>query len=554
MSLRRFVVIALSVVGAVLLAIVLYVGLVDLGRHKGRIEAVVTKQIGRPFAIDGVLQLKVFPSIHVLAERVRVGNADWGSKPQMVEIGRLSTHIGLWSLISGPVDIRSFELSDVSVLLEKNRDGKGNWVFGGEPEEATPPDSGATEVPAVIQHGKLDNVKVTYREPGKSDRVALVETLTIEPGTDDLLAIAGNGKFDEYRTALDGHVGPIDALFAGRNIRVDLQGAIERLQLDIKGSLGRLDPLAGANLSLKLQHPDIGKMLENLRLPVVATGTLNVDARLKDAGKLTQLDVDAKLGDITAKSNGTLRSLGLPGSDLRFEVAVADVARLAKVFDVEDVPAEALTVSGRVASTQEEIKLDGVSATLAGAQLTADGTIRVARERAADFRFELGVENLMRLRKGLPELPLSISGNIVDSRDKLELKNLKSRIGKTEISGWASMARKGKKHIEADLASPHLDLTALSKKEADSKATTKSDGRRVPRPRTRKSQRKNPREIRLQRGAHQARRTQACRCEAALRRQGSEARHGNAEGRRCHGGRRCRSTHDRGTREGRHRG
>ena len=264
-------------------------------------------------------------------------------------------------------------------------------------------------------------------------------------------------------------MGPIDALFAGRNIRVDLQAAIERLQLDIKGSLGRLDPLAGANLSLKLQHPDIGKMLENLRLPVVATGTLNVDARLKDAAKLTQLDVDAKLGDITAKSNGTLRSLGLPGSDLRFEVAVADVARLAKVFDVDGVPAEALTVSGRVASTQEEIKLDGVSATLAGAQLTADGTIRVAGERAADFRFELGVENLMRLRKGLPELPLSISGNIVDSRDKVELKNLKSRIGKTEISGWASMARKGNKHIEADFVSPHLDLTALFKKEADSK-------------------------------------------------------------------------------------
>ena len=82
----------------------------------------------------------------------------------------------------------------------------------------------------------------------------------------------------------------------------------------------------------------------------------------------------------------------------------------------------------------------------------------------------------MRLRKGLPELPLSISGNIVDSRDKVELKNLKSRIGKTEISGWASMARNGKKHIEADLASPHLDLTPFSKKEADSKATTKPAG------------------------------------------------------------------------------
>ena len=132
-----------------------------------------------------------------------------------------------------------------------------------------------------------------------------------------------------------------------------LQAAIERLQLDINGSLGRLDPLDGADLTLKLEHPDLGGMLENLRLPVVATGTLNVDARLKDAGELTQLDLDAKLGDIAAKTNGTSRRSGLPGSDLQFEVSVADAARLAQVFDVSDVPAEPLTASGRVASSRK---------------------------------------------------------------------------------------------------------------------------------------------------------------------------------------------------------
>ena len=130
MSLRRVVVIVLSVVGAVLLAIVLYLAFADLGRHKGQIEAFVTKQPGRPFAIDGAFELNVLPSVSLLAERVRVGNAEWGSKPQMLEIGRLSTHVGLWSLVSGPVDVRSFELSDVSVLFEKNGEGEGNWVFG----------------------------------------------------------------------------------------------------------------------------------------------------------------------------------------------------------------------------------------------------------------------------------------------------------------------------------------------------------------------------------------------------------------------------------------
>ena len=76
MSLRRLIVIALSIVGALLLAIMLYLGFADLGRHKSRIEAVVTKKIGRPFAIDGTLQLKLFPAIRVLAERVRLGNAE----------------------------------------------------------------------------------------------------------------------------------------------------------------------------------------------------------------------------------------------------------------------------------------------------------------------------------------------------------------------------------------------------------------------------------------------------------------------------------------------
>ncbi len=477
MSPRRLVVIVLSVVGAVLLAFVFYLAFVDLGRHKGRIEAFVTKQTGRPFAIDGALELKVFPSVSVVAERVRFGNAEWGSKPQMVEVGRLATHIGLWSLISGPADIRSFELSDVSVLLEKNRDGKGNWAFGGPaPEEATSPDSGATEVPAVIQHAKLSHVEIIYREPGEPDRVALLESLTIEPGTEGLLAISGKGKLDDYRTSLEGHLGPIDALFSGRNIRMAIQGAIEKLRLDIKGSLGGLDPLTGADLALKVEHPDLGTMLKNLRLPVIATGPLSVDVGLKEAGKLTQLDLDAKLGDITAKTHGTLSTLGLPGSDLRFEVSIPDVARLATAFEVTGLPAETLKVSGHVASSSKEIKLDGVSAKLAGAQVSADGTIRLASDRAADIRFEFAAENLRSLRDGLPEIPVSMSGRFLESRDKFELKDLTSRVGETEISGWASMLRNDKRHIEADLASPRLDLTRLSAKEADSKAKTKTAG------------------------------------------------------------------------------
>lgn len=476
MSLRRFALISLCVAGVLLLATALYLAFGDLGRHKGRIEAFVSETIGRPFAIDGAFELQVLPSISIAAERVRLGNAEWGSQPQMVEIGRFATRIGFWSLISGPADVRSLEISDVSVLLEMDARGKGNWVFG----EGAAPDRGAeslgpatTEIPALIRHGRLENVRVTYRVPKAPDRVALLETFTIEPGSGGLFAISGRGKLDEFPVKLTGEVGPLTALLSGRDIRMAVQGAVGNLRLEAKGGLGRLDPLDGADLALKVENPDLGSMLEKLSLPMFATGALNVEARLMDAGKLTRLELDAKLGDIAAKVNGTLRTLGLPGSDLQFEASARDAARVAAAFGMKDLPAGALEARGRLVFSRTEIKLEGVSAAFAGATAKADGTIRLARSPGAAIRFEVAAESLARLREGLPEVPLTMTGSYVGSRDNDELTDLKGRIDKTEFSGRASMTRTGKRRVDADLASPRIDLTPFVAEEKGKAAKSK---------------------------------------------------------------------------------
>jgi len=304
----RLAAILLSAIAALLAAVVLYLAFGDLGRHKGRIEALVADLIGRPFAIDGAFELELLPAISVVAERVRVGNADWGSQPQMVELGRLSARIGLWSLVSGPIDVRSLEVSDLSVLLETGPDGKGNWVLGEAraPEEAEAPDSSAAAAPPVLQNVKLANLRITYRERGKPDRVALIEMLSIGPGSAGLLALSGKGSRDELPATMSGELGPLDALFSGQNIRLAIEASLGDLRLGVNGGLGRLDPLDGADLALKVGHPDVGTMLKKLRLPVMVSGALSANARLADAGDLTRLDLAAKLGDITLKVGGTL--------------------------------------------------------------------------------------------------------------------------------------------------------------------------------------------------------------------------------------------------------
>ena len=135
MTRKRFFGYFFGIVGAVLLAIALYLAFGDLGRHKARIEALVTQSIGRPFAIDGPFKLRLVPVVEVSAERVRLGNMQGGSQPQMVEFGKAVVQIRFWSLISGPPDVRLFELHDATVLLERGADGKGNWVMGGPAAE-----------------------------------------------------------------------------------------------------------------------------------------------------------------------------------------------------------------------------------------------------------------------------------------------------------------------------------------------------------------------------------------------------------------------------------
>jgi uncharacterized protein involved in outer membrane biogenesis len=477
MSFRRWAAVLFAVAGSLLVAVVLYVGLGGLVRHKARIEALVSEQFARPFAIEGAFEVRLLPSIKVLAERVRLGNAPWGSSPQMVEIGRFSAEVRLWSLISGPLEIPSVELADVSVLLEEGPDGKGNWVVGKASAPAEEPEqlgSETTQIPAVVVNALLRNVRVTYRAQKAPERVAQLDSLTIGPGAADLLAVSGKGRLNEYAVAVNGELGPLDALVSGRDIRLAIEAALGELRLDARGGIGRLNPLRGADLTVKLAHPDIGAMLKKLNLPAVASGAVDATVRLNDAGEATGLALAAKVGDITAKVDGTLRTLGLPGSDLRFAASLADLARLAAVFEVRGLPAGALELEGHAVSSRTEIKLDGFEARYAGVKAKADGKIGLARGAGIDMRFEVAAASLARLQPGLPEVPLLVSGNYVARRARLEVKQIKGRIGENAFTGQVALIQTGKPRVELELAAPRLDLVPLTAKKTGDDAKPKS--------------------------------------------------------------------------------
>ena len=545
MTRKRLFGVVLGAVGAVLLAVVLYIAFGDLGRHKARIEALVTQSIGRPFAIDGPFKLRVFPVVDVSAEHVRLGNAPGGSQPQMIEIGKAVVQIGFWSLLSGPPDVRLFELRDATVLLEHGPDGKGNWIMGDEDtaddevEEESDVEGGASNVPVVIRSAQLNNVRVIYREAKKHDRVVQLDKLSITPGAEELLALDGQGNLDVYPMILKGEVGPLKSLLKARDMRIAMRGSLGKLALGINGAVGSLNPLDGADLAVKVEHPDLERMLTKLELPVIANGPMQVEGRMKDAGALTQLDfnakgadfmvnvkgtletlslvgadlrlkveqtdigsllkalelpliatgsaqidthirdvgkrrqldIKAKLGDLEASVKGTLKMRSLVGSDLNFEATAVDAARLASVFEVAGVPASPLKVTGHTIYSRKQVKFEALTLAIADASVRAAGTRDLTVDRKLALNFEAAAGNLAKLREKWPELKVSAAGEFEHTKDRIELKNLRAAIGENQLEGSLLLADSGK-HIEAQLSSPRLDLTPFFPPDAPGEAKT----------------------------------------------------------------------------------
>jgi uncharacterized protein involved in outer membrane biogenesis len=492
MKWRRIVAFGFAGVALLVVSVLLYLAFGDLGRHKQTVEDFVSKHTGREFVIEGPFELEVFPVIKVLAERVRFANAAWGSKPQMVEVGHLSAEVRFWSLISGPVDIRAFELKDVDVLLEKRRDGDANWIFArpaaGESHEAEIQDDSdaepkpRTEFPLVIQKARLENVRLTYRAAGKSDQVARLDALTITPGKAGLLGLEGRGKFDDYPIALQGEAGPVASLLAGRDIRMNLVGSLGRLGLDIDGSFGQLDPLDGANLKIKATGEDVGAMLARFDWPVFATGALALDVQLADGGEDTKFDLDARVGDLAARASGSLSGLYLRGSDFRFEATAADAARLAGVFNVDGIPAVPLALSGRLQPTSRQLAFSALKAQLGGVSAQVAGTWKHGRRRELALDFDLGVENLANLRAGLTQEPFTAKGKFFLDKDKVEISGLDVSVGRNPVTGSFMLVRTEPRRIEVELSSPRLDLTPYFAREPEAPAAEPAGASRKKQP------------------------------------------------------------------------
>jgi uncharacterized protein involved in outer membrane biogenesis len=351
----------------VLLAVlVLIIAFFDWNRIKPPLNAKVSEELHRPFAINGNLDVlwqrepdeggwrAWVPWPHVVAEDLSLGNPDWSKQPQMASLKRVELRISPLALLAQRVVIPRIDLSEPNADLQRLADGRANWTFKFDPKDPNAePLNWVLDIGAIgfdKGHVTLDDQNLKTQldlliDPlGKpipfsdivGDKAAKKAVEKGGPPQDYAFALKVKGQYHGQNLAGQGKVGgllalqdatkpfPLQAQMKIADTSVELAGTLTDplnlgaldLRLKLAGaSLGNLYPLIGVTLPDTPPYATDGHLIAKLHEPGGAV------YRYEDFnGKIGESDIHGNLAYVASqprpKLSGALVSNQLLFTDL----------------------------------------------------------------------------------------------------------------------------------------------------------------------------------------------------------------------------------------------
>ncbi|HEX6957677.1 MAG TPA: AsmA family protein [Ferrovibrio sp.] len=310
---------------------------IDVNRFKPEIVSAVENATGRKLEIAGDLKLSLFPIPGVSVKNVSFANASWGSRPAMATIGEFAVQPELLPLLHQQIVINRLVLTDVDLVLEKNRQGQANWEF--TPKQAQTPaapkeqkDKTASKQVGnlpVISDMQMKNIKIAYRDAqsGTQADVALSELSVKEVGDDQLatkLVAVVNGQAIEA----NGTLGSLAELTApSRPWPIKMTVSIPNATANVDGTIAQ--PLQAKGIALKFSADigDLAKLAASFGSSAPAI-PVKLQGQVRDSGpqRYALTNLTANIADSDLSGGGEI-ALGGARPSLKFDLA-------SKSFDI----------------------------------------------------------------------------------------------------------------------------------------------------------------------------------------------------------------------------
>ncbi|NUU34128.1 AsmA family protein [Pseudomonas sp. C2B4] len=297
---RKILAWTVSSLVVLLVVLVLIIVFFDWNRIKPSLNAKVSEELHRPFAINGNLSVvwrreldeggwrAWVPWPHVVAEDLSLGNPDWSKTPQMASLKRVELRISPLALLAQRVVIPRIDLTEPNAGLQRLADGRANWTFTFDPK-----DPNAEPSPWVVDIGAIgfDKSHVTLDDQHlKTQLDVLIDPLgkpipfseivgdkaaktAQEKGgapQDYAFGLKVKGQYHGQKLAGQGKIGGLLALQdAARPFPLQAQAQIADTSVELAGTLTDPMNLGALDLRLKLAGNSLGNLypLTGVTLP-----------------------------------------------------------------------------------------------------------------------------------------------------------------------------------------------------------------------------------------------------------------------------------------------
>ena len=245
-----------SVAGLLLLGLVLIL-VIDFGIFQTRIEKIASESLGREISFDDGLHIHLFPKPKVRAAGVRVSNPDWAAADDFIHADKLYLEFDFWSAVSPPFQIVNLNIEGLSLDIQTQEDGSGNWPTGSasSPEDET--GSGELRDSLLLGNVAISDLRMTYRDSALPE-----ETMDVVGDLNVQQVTAGKIKGD-FAAAVDGPAlaGQL-AVLGGGSLKVQSNFTLHLQKDELDLELDALELVVGASdLSGKMAFSVAGNIV-----------------------------------------------------------------------------------------------------------------------------------------------------------------------------------------------------------------------------------------------------------------------------------------------------
>ena len=436
--------------GIVILLIIglgIFITTFDVNKYKGELVGLVQDKTGREFDIAGELKLGVSLIPTIRAEGVKLGNAGWGSAPDMIKVKTFEIEIGLIPLLSGDIKISQLTLDTADILLETNKEGVGNWVFDAAGKEKTevPQETGQASI--NINEINIKNSSLTYKEgkTGKSTRV-MIDEFVVEGSTfSQSLDIVLKAIYNDIPLSIDGSVGSLASLTENRNFPVDITASVADAVIKIKGTVAEPKSMQGADLDLEFNTSSLTPFAKIIEKELPDVGVLELTGHISEVkGKYKLEAVNALvLGSQISVDGQVSAKTPQKGFDLNIKLETTTLASFNKIKDLtgrEFPDAGPLHLQGHISEKDGFYQLDTLNVNLGKDLFLLNGKVSTENPlQGFELAIKLNVEKPAKYNsisgQSLPDAgPLLVNGTISEKDGIYYFKNVNAELPGTKLA------------------------------------------------------------------------------------------------------------------------